>query len=99
MYVFVTPIPASTSIVSVSVEPVQVTVEPVKVVPFNLVVTVAPVSTVVTVSVSETLVEFVVYAYTFGANVGLKVSEPSANEARSPVKKPLWCPNPCTQQL
>ena len=60
MYVFVTPIPASTSIVSVSVEPVQVTVEPVKVVPFNLVVTVAPVSAVVYESVSETLVEFVV---------------------------------------
>lgn len=62
VYVFVTPLPASTSIVSVSVEAVHVTVEPVKVVPFNLVVIVAPVSTAVAVRVSETLVEFVVYA-------------------------------------
>ena len=60
MYVFVTPLPASTIISRVSVETVHVIVEPVKVVPFNFVVTLAPVSTGVAVRLSVAFVELVV---------------------------------------
>lgn len=99
VYVFTNPVPALHVTSSVSVFEVQVTVEPVNVTLFNFVVMVAPVSAAVAVSVFEASVEFVVYAYVFGSNVGLKVRELNANVAKFPVKKPPWCPNPCTQQL
>lgn len=53
-------LPEVTSIVSTSVDSVHVTVEPVKVVPFNFVTTVAPVSTVVYESESDAFVDVVV---------------------------------------
>jgi len=59
VYVFVSA-PSVTMMSSVSVLPVHVTVVPVNVVPFNFVTTVAEELSVVTESVSETLVEFVV---------------------------------------
>lgn len=84
--------------VSVSVSAVHVTVLPLNSTPFKAVVISAPVSSAVAVKVFVADVEFVVYAYTSGENVGLKVREPSANVAKFPVKKPLWYPNPCIQQ-
>ena len=60
---------------------------------------VAPVSAAVAVRVFVASVEFVVYAYVFGSNVGLKVRELNANEAKFPLKKPPWYPNLCTLQL
>ena len=59
VYVFVN-VPSVTMMSRVSVLPVHVTVVPVNVVPFNFVTTVADALSVVTESVSETLVEFVV---------------------------------------
>ena len=88
VYVFVNA-PSVTMTLSVSVLLVQVTVDPVKVTSFNLVTTVAVALSVVYESELVAFVEFVEYDVTSLSNVGLKVNEPRANEARFGVKKPL----------